>query len=356
MTLRINVHSHVVPPSIMGKAGPHGPELKYLGGGRAQIRAGKHTLDFSTLAAQQSDDPEKTFAHDQAVMNDPVLRLKEMDQLGIDIMGVCGAPVLYMYWAEPEIAIPFVRAYNEALADYCTVAPHRLFFVPTIPAQDVTASVKEIDYAVGELGGRGVNLGAQSLGGRNIDDPELWPIFAAAQEHDVPLFIHPEPTGFAEQRETTDPYYLSLIVDFLAQETTAFVRLVLGGVLDEFPRLKVYITHAGGFVPFQLGRIERFAAIAADARAQRPVKDYLSNFYFDVLVHDVTARRFLLDVMGEDNLLVGDNFKGMDSADGFAFVDEMGLDPAIATKINETNAVRAFGLESIVAAYRKAVG
>jgi aminocarboxymuconate-semialdehyde decarboxylase len=348
--LRVNVHSHVVPPSIMGKAGRYGPDLTYLGDGKARIRSGDQVLEFSTLAAQASDDPEATFAHEQAVMNDPRERLKEMDALGIDIMGVCGAPLFYLYWAEPDVATTFIRAYNEALAEYCAEAPDRLFFVPMIPAQDVQASVEEIDYAVGKLGGRGVNLGAQMLGGRSIDDPELWPIFAAAEEHGAPLFIHPEPDAFAQQRVLDDPYYLSLIVGFLAQETTAFVRLVLGGVMDQFPMLKVYITHAGGFVPFQLGRIERFATIAPDSRAKRLVREYLSNFYFDVLVHDVAARRFLLEVMGEDNLIVGDNFKGMDSADGFAFVDELDLPAEVAEKINATNAIKAFGIEEMAEA------
>lgn len=338
------MHSHIVPPAILGSAGRHGPELEPIGGGVMRMRIGKFETTFTTVKLKEQVERGEEATVPSASKGDPQERIREMDEKAIDIMGVTAAPVFYFYWAEPEIAVPFVQRYNDALAEFCAAAPDRLFFMPTLPVQDIDASVAEIDRAVTQLGGKAINLGAQNLGPRELDSEDLWPLYAKAEELGVPLFIHPEPEAIFHQQAEDDAYHLGAIVGYCSQETVAFTRLVLGGVLDEFPNLGVYITHGGGFVPYQLGRIDRFARTTDDARNKRPVPDYLPNFYFDVLVHDVGARRFLIDTVGIDNVLVGDNFEGVDSADGFAFVDELDLDPDDKAKVESLNAAKLFNI------------
>jgi aminocarboxymuconate-semialdehyde decarboxylase len=279
-------------------------------------------------------------------LSDPVLRLHEMDELGIDIMGVTTSPFYYLYWAEPEIGVPFARVQNEALAKYCSTDPRRLFFMATLPLQDIAASVEEAEHAVGTLHARAVNIGGGNLAGRELDDPELEPVLACIEALGVPLFIHPYPTTLAGgERHRLG---MDAILEYLYQESLAVGTLIYGGVLDKFPGLKVCITHGGGFVPYQFGRLEVFAGPKA-SKAVRPIRDYLDRFYFDTLVHDLPARRFLYEFMGPDHLFVGDNFKGADSADGFAMVDELNLHPEEAEQIKSGTAIELFGLQDLVA-------
>jgi aminocarboxymuconate-semialdehyde decarboxylase len=212
-----------------------------------------------------------------------------------------------------------------------------------LPLQDADLAVKEADRAFGELGARGLNIGAGDIAGRDLDDRSLWPVYQAAVEHDVPLFVHPAPTSFVHGTE--DRHRESIILGYPYQESSAFLHLVLGGVFDEFPELRVYLTHGGGFVPYQLGRIDILSQIAFDRRNQRPVRDYLDNFYFDLLVHDVAARQFAVDAVGAQRLVVGDNYKGMDSADGFAYLDQLRLTPREYELIRWRNAAQLFKLE-----------
>jgi aminocarboxymuconate-semialdehyde decarboxylase len=81
-----------------------------------------------------------------------------------------------------------------------------------------------------------------------------------------------------------------------------------------------------------------------DVKAKRPLRDYLRNFYFDTVVHDLGARRFLLDFMGADNLVVGSNYLGWDAVDGFRLVDELNLDERDFRRIAGENAIRLFKL------------
>jgi aminocarboxymuconate-semialdehyde decarboxylase len=351
--IKVDMHSHVVPVETLGQAGPYGPELTADDDG-FRLRLGKADIGgiksrkLKKAMEQDGADPRDWLAR----FSDPAIRLAAMDERGIDVMGVTISPYFYMYWIDPEINVPFAQKQNDALARYCREAPDRFFFMPTLPLQDIPASLAEVDRAVGELGGKGINIAGSNINGRELGDESLWPVYEKCAQYDVPLFIHPYPTSLMRQAEGSeavadDPYRLGEVLEYISQETVGFTTLLYSGVLDELPDLKIYITHGGGFVPYQFGRIEAMAEIV-QCKARRPLRDYLKNFYFDNLVHDLNARRFLVDWMGVENIVVGDNFEGHDSADGFAFAEELGLPEDDAAKIMGANAVKLFKLDALV--------
>lgn len=344
--LNIDIHGHIIPAETLGKAGKYGPQFFIDDEGYVNIivgevnhreYAGKKDLRSASLGGVSSSFTE------------PEYRIKSMDRRNLDILGVTCSAHFYLYWAEPEIGIEFARVQNEALARYVKDHPSRLFFMPTLPLQDVKASVEEAKYALGELGGKALNIGASNIAGAELDDEKFFPIYEIAEERGVPLFIHPYPSNLARP-DQDDRYHLSLILGFTYEETVAFTRLVFGGVLDTFPNLKVYITHGGGFTPYQLGRIAAFSKLVPGVKAKRDVEEYLQNFYFDVLLHEKHARKFMIDVMGPRNVVVGSNYGGMDAGDGFKLLGEVPLSDDDHLLIAGENAVRAFGLEDIAAA------
>jgi len=341
---RIDIHAHVIPPALLGKAGPHGPEITFDDDDTMVLRAGEYRLRGNSVAGSEEAKilGRKTQQERWLTsLGDPSVRLGELDQKDIDVLGVTIPPLFYFYGAELDIAIQFAHAANDALADYCATAPSRFFFMPSLPLQDIEASVSEIRRNV-ERGARGVNVGGRNLAGRELYSEDLWPIYNELEQHQLPLFVHPYP---AEIDGRPADRYTGLILDYPFECTQSVNNLILGGVFDDFPNLKVYVSHGGGFVPYQFGRIETFAALNPAVRAKRPPREYLQNFYFDTLIHDLSSRRFLVDWMGADNLVVGDNYGGMDSVDGFAYIDELELDEPSARKIIGTNAMALFKLE-----------
>jgi aminocarboxymuconate-semialdehyde decarboxylase len=331
---KTDVHAHVILPEMLGKAGRYGPEIDVSDDGRGAMRVGPYVSRVSSGRGLTADALLR--------MGDASVRLQEMDERGIEKMCVSVSPLFYLYWAEPEVAVPFAHVQNDALANYCAADPARLFFFSTLPLPDVAASIEEV-HRTKAMGARAVNIGTDDLGGLELDSEELWPLYDAISKAGLPIFVHPYPSPMAEGRP--DKYNLSWIVGYTSQETTAFARLTLGGVFDDFPDLQVSITHGGGAVPFQIGRLEMGREVQPDVRAKKPVAEYIrTNLWFDILVHDVAARRFLLETVGADRLLVGDNYGGWDAADGFAMLDELALPAADAEKIAWRNAEALFHL------------
>lgn len=343
MTPRVDIHSHLILPALLGAAGELGPEIVYHEDGSASLRVGAR---YTKLASVNSLAEEKTAGPRAAAekflrrVSDPLTRVAEMDEKRIDILGVTTIPQFYFYRIDAPVARRFHSIANDALAEYCAAAPSRLFFMVTLPLQDLDASAAELGRAV-ELGARGVHLGAHSLAGMELYDDALWPLYARIEEAGIPLFIHPYPFELAGVPPTR---FAGPMLEFPYQASVAAANLILSGALDDFPGLNVCISHGGGFLPYQFGRIETFAKLIPSARAKRPLREYLSQLYFDNLVHDVRARKYLVDWMGAANVVVGDNYAGMDSADGFLFLDELGLDATANEQISGANAVKLFGL------------
>jgi aminocarboxymuconate-semialdehyde decarboxylase len=318
----------------MGKAGKYGPEIVNYPSGRASMRVGPYESRVGGDKGMNSSDFEK--------LGDPRVRLQQLDELGIDVMGITISPLFYLYWAEDEIRTPFATVQNDALSKYCAEDPSRLFWMATLPLPNIEASIAEIRRSV-DLGAKGINVGTGDFDGIDLDDQMLWPMYAELEANKLPLFIHPYPLTM--KSGAVDRYNLSWSVGYNYQETVSYAHLTLGGVFDDFPDLQVIITHGGGFVPFQLGRIEEARKRQPDVRAKKPLSEYNKNVFYEILVHDLAARQFLVDFAGADQLVVGDNFGGWDHADGFAMLDELTLTPEDKEKISSGNAIKLFGLD-----------
>jgi aminocarboxymuconate-semialdehyde decarboxylase len=337
--MRVDVHAHVMPKEAMGRAGTYGPEIRETDDGLAVVRVGPYSSRIGGSKGLSAEQMRK--------LHDPKLRLAEMDAKGIDVMGLSVSPLFYLYWAEPSVAIPFATVQNEGLAGYCCADPDRLFFMATLPLPGIDASIKELDRAVA-LGAKGVNIGTGGFGDLDLDSDEMWPLYARIEELGLPVFVHPYPLPMADGKP--DRYNMSWIFGYTYQESLAYASLLLGGVFDDFPDLKVILTHGGGNAPYQFGRLEEAQARQPDVRAKRPIREYRSNVYFDILVHDLAARRLLLDFAGPEQLVIGDNYGGWDAADGVALLDELELAPDEKEMIGGTNAAALFKLAPRTAA------
>jgi len=334
MVAHVNMHSHVVLTETLNLFPPYGPRISEESDGTLAYQVGDYKIFFKP-GDGHIRDPR---------FNDSGARLADMDAKGIDIMGVSISPLNYLYWAPGEVGVEFSRVQNDAMADFCAGDPERLFFFATLPLQDAEAAAVELERAARDLGARGINIGEPSVAlGKYADDEYFFPIYAKAQELGLPIFFHPFPPGIASG---TGENQLDWMAGYLHQSTMAGASLLLGGVFDTFPGLKLVLPHGGGALPYQYGRFEYAARRMKGSKAKRNLYDYMENLYFDCLIHNPVARKFLVDFAGPEHVLVGDNYMGWDAVDGFELVRELGLDQADEDKIVGENALALFRLRA----------
>jgi predicted TIM-barrel fold metal-dependent hydrolase len=127
-------------------------------------------------------------------------------------------------------------------------------------------------------------------------------------------------------------------------ETRCFWNLVCGGVFDRFPDLKVYITHGGGYVPYQLGRLAQTNKNLDFVHNKKPLLEYMKNFWFDVELHEVPMRQALVDTIGADRVVYGSNFGGSDAV-RHDLTDDLRLSDEDLQKIRWKNACELLHLD-----------
>jgi len=307
----IDIHAHVVLAESMGAAGPHGPEIGYTPKGDPFFRVGGYRLDGVRYEGSPFMDTE--------------LRIARMDQAGIDFQVLSPNPLTYLHFVSSDLAVPFCRAHNDALADLVARYPDRLAGFAALPMQDIGAACEEVQRSTEELGLLAPYIGTDI--GRPLNDPDLDPFYQCLVDRDIPLFIHPAPAGI--DGPPGDPnlkqFDLDLLTGFAAQETIAVACLIYGGVIHRYPELDICISHAGGAVSSLIGRLNRActqrAWVPEHLRYEGAFEAELSRLWFDIHVHDDRVLEFFRDLVGEERLVLGTNFAGWDQHDlssGFA--------------------------------------
>jgi aminocarboxymuconate-semialdehyde decarboxylase len=233
-------------------------------------------------------------------------RLADMDKAGVDLQVLSLNPPM-VYWADAALGTRLARLYNDELAATVAGCPDRLAGLATVPLQDVPAAAAELERAVRELGLRGVYIGS-NVCGKDLDHPDLLPFFAEAEALGAPIFIHPIDILGVERLRA---YYLHNGLGNPFDTAVAAARLIFGGVLDRFPRLRVCLAHAGGALPFLIGRLDRVYRVRAEAREnihRRPTA-YLRRFYFDTITHHDPALQYLVALVGADRVALGTDYR-----------------------------------------------
>jgi aminocarboxymuconate-semialdehyde decarboxylase len=236
--------------------------------------------------------------------HDLALRLGAMDDQGVTHHALSLMPPM-VYWADDRIGVRLARAVNDAIAAAVKLHPDRFVGLCTLPMQSPDAALVEVERAVTELGCRGVYLGT-NVRGKDLDDEAFIPVFARIEALDVPVFLHPITVVGGDR---VAPYYLHNLLGNPFDTALCASRLIFGGVLDRFPMLRFCLPHAGGALPYLLGRLDRGHAVRPECRRlERAPSAYLDRFYFDTITHGTRALEFLVAVAGPDRVLLGSDY------------------------------------------------
>ena len=182
------------------------------------------------------------------------LRLKDMDAAGIDVQ--------VLSWSDggeglnSQEGITKARRHNDKFAEVINKYPERFAGFSILPWQEPSAAVAELERAVKELGLKGPKVSSYLDNGDRLDNKKYRPIFAKLNELDVPMFIHPRnahPDG--TKLYEGYPGLASKMYGYAADVHLAAMRLILSGLFDEYPRLKIILGHMGEGLPFHIWRM-----------------------------------------------------------------------------------------------------
>ena len=211
------------------------------------------------------------------------LRIKEMDEAGIDVQVIShGAPS--MQNVKADVAVEMGRRVNDRLAAICAQKPDRFAAFGALPTADPAAASDELARCVEKLGFKGAMIHG-TANGVFLDDKRFWPIFERAQKLDVPIYLHPS----IPLQAVMDAYYKDYVKDFpmviraawgfTVETATQAIRLVLCGIFDKYPDLKIIIGHLGETLPFLVWRIDQSLSRPGAGRSLSFRDVFCNHFY-----------------------------------------------------------------------------
>ena len=259
-------------------------------------------------------------------------RLPEMDRTGVDVAVLSlNSPGIQ---AEPDsgVAIDSACRVNDFLAGVIDEHPTRFAGFAALPLQDPFAASKELDRAVTDLGFKGALVNAHTLG-VYLDDPAMRVVWEAAERLDVPLYLHPGNGYDAAHVLGGHPELIGPMWSWGTDTSTHALRLVFGGVFDDFPNAKLLLGHMGEGLPYVLWRLDSRWAFhnhqGIELRRGNPSEYLRHNLY--ITTSGVCSEPPLicaLDALGADHVLFGTDYPFEDMATATEFLERAAISEA----------------------------
>jgi aminocarboxymuconate-semialdehyde decarboxylase len=287
--MRIDVHSHVMPPAYLeALTGSGRYETAQDAEGRLVVTA--HGARVLTVAP---------------AMVDVGVRLEELDAAGVD-MQLLSLSAPNVYFLEGQAALDLAVSTNDYLADLTREYPNRFRALASIPlTADIDTAMRELERAIDQLGMVGVLVGS-NIGGLPLDHPGFDPFYEELNRRSLPMFIHPM---LPAQTDMLGQYGLGTLVGFMNDMTLAVSRLLFSNFFGRFLSVSVVAAHLGGALPFLAGRLDAgYAAYPECQGINRSPSEFMEHMYFDTVALHEPAMRCAIDTLGHDRLLFGSDY------------------------------------------------
>ncbi len=271
-------------------------------------------------------------------------RIAAMDEAGIDLQ------VLSHFPSGPqnlpaERAIEMARRTNDLIAETVARRPDRFAGFAALPLTAPDAACAELERAMRDLGLKGAMLHGMAAG-VPLDDRRFWPVFQTAEALDAPIYIHPDapPPAVAEAYYQGYPALLGPGWSYTVESATQALRLMICGVLDTCPGLKLILGHLGESLPFSIVRCD--SILTPRANLKRRLIDYFHDHFWITTAANWSypALTCTLMEMGPERVLFSVDWPFASNTEGRAFIDNAPLDEAVRAGILGANAVELLKL------------
>jgi predicted TIM-barrel fold metal-dependent hydrolase len=288
-------------------------------------------------------DPRKAELPYPPQNEDPKVRLGLMDKYGIDMQLLTQtAPVLLGFGPKEQAKI--CRLSNDAISEMCEKYPSRFVGAAIVSLLDVGGALDELDRAVKDYGFRCVTI-ATNQNGRGLDSRAYDPFYRKVQKYDIPIFLHPTHWESYPLVDMKKGWRMMQIFGWPFDTTQAVWRLIFGGVMDRFPKLKLVTHHLGAMFPYFSQRVAKNVDVFLQAGLRRPYADYWKRIYGDTAL-DGTADAYPCGYayFGAERMLFGTDYPfGPEAGEAFmrdnlAGVKTMAVPQEDMKKILGTNA------------------
>jgi len=326
----IDIHSHVAIPAAAALVKPH--------------------LDMATIPLAHFASPDsKAVGQKQeqdifSRITGTDERLKDLEAMGLDMQLIMPPPNQCYYTVGLDIAAKASRIVNDGLAEYVARMPDRFVALGTVPLQDASEAVKELERCMKTLRFKGVEI-LTNVAGNEISDTAYAPFWKRAEELGAIVLLHPN--GFTEGRRLSR-YYFNNVIGNPFETTLALHCLIFDGVLERHPNLKIIAVDGGGYLAGYSGRIDHAWGARSDSHGDlpQPPTSYLKKVYFDTVVFTPHQLKVLIEVFGADHILMGTDYPfdmaEFDPIGHLASVDT--LDASTTAAIAGCNAKKLLGL------------
>lgn len=330
--MKIDIHWHCVPETYVSAVRERGNEYP------ERVRVGS-SGQVEMFVDGQRWKPLTDQDHNTKRM------IRDMDESGRDVAVLSGYPWLFHYELDAEKGEGIAKEVNDGIAQMVSEHSDRLAGMGTVPLQHAPMALKELERVVNQLGMRAVEIGS-NVKGKNLDEPEFFPFFEKVQALGVLVFIHPSLNVAGIER--MGRYHLLNLIGNPTETAVGIGSLIYGGILERLPELKLCFAHAGGSMPYLIGRLDHGYKVRPECKSAIPKapSEYFKRLYFDTIAHSPQGLLYLIQSVGSDKVLLGSDYPA-DMADPqpVATVDKLGqISQADKEKIWGGNAARLLGI------------
>ena len=285
--LIIDFHAHIINPKVFEVTQKHSLHNRIGLKGRTSL----------------GDASRSRIATDR--MTNLAGRMKDLDAMKIDIQ-VISPSLIHENTAsmKADRALKLVHDVNDNVAEAVAKHPDRLVGLGIVPFHHPKLAAKELERMVGKLDLRGVEI-PSFINGHELGDKMFRPIWRKAEKLDVPVFIHP--AGNSDERLRR--HGLAFSVGQPYEEALAMSSLIYEGVMDDFPKLKVLVSHGGGYLPYYAGRQDNAQQIGADGvKLRGSFSSYIRRFYYESVIFNPDMLDFLATKTPTGHIVMGTDY------------------------------------------------